>query len=331
MKLIKFYLETSAANYFLGFLNGAGAQATRELQLSKGRDWFISTTVLWEIMQIKDFKDYDAVLFLSTFLFHPQLLKSAPEIILDYFDQDCPSFQVLESPFTASSVGKAWERACNDRRYSFNIIGTPFLDLTAKYKEISKWMPFLYDPGFDSRAAVPDYIRSLRELVDALHNEFYSDTVSNQVLFLRRIAILLLFVQVCSCVDISQDVLIEYWKNKGIESPTERFRYMVETHREIMHVGPLWNMANAILSQMINKKSASRGALHDGLHSIYLPFVDVFLTNDDHFRQLRERVDTAHYESLYKKIYHLKEMKLIFQDWEVETPEFKVPESTESP
>jgi hypothetical protein len=321
--MIKLYIETSAVNYFLDVLTGVDAQATREYQLSKGREWFISTSVLWEIMQIRDFKDYDAVLFLATFLFHPHLLKSAPEIVLEYFDQGCPSYHVMETPYTASTIGKAWERACGDRSYSFNIIGTPFLNLTLKYKEISRHLPFIYSPQAPVDASVPEYVQSVRDVVDHFYREFTSDTVSKQIASLRRIAILMLFVQVCSCVDLSQDVLIDYWKNRGIESPLDRFRFIVEKQPNILHQGPLWNMANGVLLQTVNKRSASRGALHDGLHAVYLPFVDVFLTNDEHFRQLREKANKFHYETLYRKVYHLNEMKLTYTDWDVTTPQFK--------
>jgi hypothetical protein len=329
--MTKVYLETSAVDYFLTILAGVDAQATREYQLSKGRVWFISTTVLWELMQIRNFKDYDACLFLATLLFHPKLIKSASEIVIDFFEQGCPSYHVLRNPFTDSSIGTAWERACADRSYSFNILGSPFLDITQKYKTISRYLTQLYNPKGQLDIDASDYIRSLKDTVEIFYSTLFQDVVTDQIAYLRRIVILILFVQVCCCVDLSQDTIMEYWKGKDIAEPPERFQFMVRTRPDIVRRGPLWNIANAVLIQSWNRKRTSRGALHDGLHSVYLPFFDVFLTRDDHFRLLRNRASKSYYDSLYKRIYLLDEMKLTFTDWEVTMPDFRDPGKSNAP
>jgi len=94
MRMLRIYLETSAVNYFMNTLNGEGAEATRKLQLSKGREWYISTTVLWELLQIQDRKDLDACMYLSSYLFSENLLKSAAEITIDYIEKGRPNYCV---------------------------------------------------------------------------------------------------------------------------------------------------------------------------------------------------------------------------------------------
>jgi hypothetical protein len=327
----KFYLETSAVNYFLNLLTGADCQATREYQLSKGRDWLISTTVLWELMQIRDFKDYDACMFLATFLFNPKLIKSASEIVLDFLEQGCPAYHVLKTPFTNSSIGIAWERACADRSYSFNILGSPFLDLTAKYKTISRHLSQLCNPKAQLDASVPDYVRYLRDILESSYSAVFADVVVNQVAYLRRIAILVLFVQVCCCIDLAQDAILGYWKQKDIADPTRRLQFLLGKYPDIVRRGPLWNIANAVLIQSWKHKKTSRGAIHDGLHAVYLPFVDVFITKDEHFRLLRNRANKLFFGSLHKKVHHLDEMALTFADWRVNQPNFHNPSPTGAP
>jgi len=63
---IKICLETSALEYILSFMRGVDAQVTSEFQKSKGREWYISTTTLWELMQICDYNYYDHTLFLTS-------------------------------------------------------------------------------------------------------------------------------------------------------------------------------------------------------------------------------------------------------------------------
>jgi hypothetical protein len=63
---------------------------------------------------------------------------------------------------------------------------------------------------------------------------------------------------------------------------------------------------------MKNRRS-SRGAFHDGIHAIYLPFIDVFLTHDDHFRRMKE-IAKKEVKDMYNKIHHLDEFQFLSVD-----------------
>ncbi|NVN97618.1 hypothetical protein HXX01_05360, partial [Candidatus Nomurabacteria bacterium] len=141
--MIRVYIETSAANYFLNIMNGMGAEATRKLQLTKGREWYISTTVLWEIFQIRNYKDMDACMYLASYLFSENLLKSAAEIIIDYIKQGEPDYLLLESPFTNSSIGEHWKKSCHDKSYTFHLEGDGFTNGTKLVKDISRYLSIL--------------------------------------------------------------------------------------------------------------------------------------------------------------------------------------------
>ncbi|KAF0144425.1 MAG: Uncharacterized protein FD156_1852 [Nitrospirae bacterium] len=309
--MTKVYIETSAANYFLNNLNGEGAEATRRLQLSKGRHWFISTTVLWEVLQIVERRDLDACLFLGSYLFHDRLLKSAAEIGIDYIERGMPDYLVLDSPFTDSTLGLSWQRACKDKSYSFFVDDKAFTEVTSELKRISRHIRYLAGERENYKPTLDDSIRGLASFLDEIYDKYFSDNVPPLTNWLRKIALLVVFLQLCLSLDITRDVVEQYWRKTTIEDPFERLTYLMEKYAAIVRQGPFWNIANAIFIQSARSGLSSRGAFHDGLHAIYLPFVDIFFTNDDHFRSLRDKSYKEFRELLYDKIFHLDEVELL--------------------
>ena len=136
--MINFYLETSAVQHFLKTMNGIDAKATREYQLEKGHDWYISIPTLWEVMQINDDSEYDFQSYVLTFLVNSSLLKSTSEIVIDYINHRCRKYQSISSLYSNSEIAKCWEKACNNRGYTFGIKSSLLLDRTKKIKDISK-------------------------------------------------------------------------------------------------------------------------------------------------------------------------------------------------
>ena len=316
-QIIKFYLETSAIEYFLSTMNMSGkdAQATRELQLSKNREWYISTTTLWELMQISDYKDYDHTLFLASVLVNRKLLKSPSEIILDYLDSNNEDNIKKIDIFSNSMIAKCWEHTCDDRSYTFNIINSPLMDMTKELKKISKKIAYiigLHDNNDD------EDIKSIKTTIECLYNTQFKDDVSEQIQQLRKISILICFLLICCGYDITYDVIEQYWKDKNITDFFERYDYILERKPEIINTGPLWLIANVIYSQLINQGKNNRGTLHDGFHIVNIPFIDVFLTNDNHFTKIRDIAYKECYELFYRKIFHINELKITQEHKEVD-------------
>jgi hypothetical protein len=303
----RFYIETSAVNYLLEHLNGEGAESTRRLQLSKGNEWYISTTVLWELLQITDRSHLDTCLFLSSYLFNDHLLKSAAEIIIEYIDKGKPSYQVLESPFTNSEIGNHWKKACKDKSYSFFIESPGFEKFTSFLKTVSKHIRYLTHDRKTSTSPTDDFQESLSLFVEEVYEAYFNDDVSSMVKSLRKISIIVLYFQICLGLDLTSDVIGRFWETKKISDPLERLIFLLDNHLDVVRHGPIWNISNAIMIQCTNLGRSSRGAFHDGLHSIYLPFIDFFITCDKHFCILRDKSKENFRDLYYKKIVHLDE------------------------
>lgn len=287
-----------------------GAEATRKLQLSKGREWYISTTVLWEIFQIQNHNDMDACMYLASYLFSENLLKSAAEIIIDYVEQGEPEYLIIESPFTTSLIGDHWKRSCSDKGYTFHFEGEGFKYATKFVKNIARYLSIFATKDNIENNPLKDDLIALKDFIDAIYNQYYKDDVDELVRKLRTVAILVLFIQLCLALDITKDAIDKYWEKSGIFDPIERLTYLLENHPNLVRTGPVWNISNMFLSQCLKNRRSSRGAYHDGIHAIYLPFIDVFLTQDDHFRTIRE-LSKKEFKGLYSKIQHLDEFEIL--------------------
>lgn len=310
--MIRVYVETSAVNYFMDTLNGEGAEATRRLQVSKGREWYVSTTVLWELMQIQDRRDLDACMYLSSFLFSEDLLKSAAEITIDFIEKGRPDYLTLYLPFTNSRLGAYWKRACQDKSFSFFIDDPLIKEATLFTKDVAKYVAYLTLDSARDSSSVKEELAGFADFLDSVYRRYFTDNVDTKTKWLRTTAILVLFVQLCLCLDITIDAINKFWEPIAIKDPFDRLSYLLERYPGLAQHGPVWNIANAILIQCTSGRS-SRGAFHDGLHAIYLPFVDIFLTRDEHFRRMREKAKKE-FRGLYGKIYHLDELQMLRVD-----------------
>lgn len=312
---MRVYVETSAANYLMNTVNGEGAEATRTLQLSKGREWYSSTTVLWELMQIREREELDACMYLASCLFSENLLMSAAEIMLDYIEQGMPSYQRIE-PFTKSEIGKYWKRACKDKSFCFFMDSEGFKNATTLLKSLSRYVAYItHDTVRENIDVDAEFVEDFSKFVDAAYgNYFCADSVDATVKWLRKTAILVVFLQICLCMDVSKDVIEEFWSSRKIKDPVDRLDYLLEEFPDLVRRGPAWNIANAILIQCSMTGRSSRGAFHDGLHAIYLPFIDAFLTRDEHFRHMRNAAKKP-MKGLYNKILHMDECGLVKVDF----------------
>ncbi len=291
---------------------GVDAQATKELQEEKGRYWYISINTLWELMQIQDYHDYDKKLFNATYLFQNKILKSPAELLIDFIKKGCPDYHLLDNPFSESIIAQSWEKACADKSYSFSISNTSAIDKTKWFKKISTNIPYIieYNKPNTSKNIDAD-INEMKNTIFRIYEILFDDNVNDQVVYLRKISLLLCLLILCMGYDLSGDILYEYWDKRKIEKPIDRLVYLLTKNIKLLSSGPFWIMSNVVLIQLQNLNKASRGALFDGLHSIYLPYVDSFVTKDKHFVKIRNSSTVEYRKLYYDKIVHIDELKLI--------------------
>src|SRR5206468_1212613 len=111
-RLQRFYFETSALNAFANGRNAQDAIATKALQNTKGRGWYLSPVVLWEVMLTSDEATRESLITFAQHLFESDLLPSPEELIIRYVGSGCPKVEQEYPLVSTGSFAAAWRDIC---------------------------------------------------------------------------------------------------------------------------------------------------------------------------------------------------------------------------
>jgi len=295
-----FYFETSAVNALYHKFSSDdrfSSVETKKFQISKGRKWYISSAVLWEIFRTKD-KNRRYYLFdFCRCLFYGHLITCPEELIVNYIKSGCP---VFEKPYNLDSSNKGlfakeWQCACDDARYYFE----PDIDQLHSY---SYAMQFLWkylhkkQNGYELKGEkeLLDHSYHLlgirfESLLDKLVQEFggltdMTDEKKQYVFIVFHVALVIL----CYGITLNKEIIEDYWNSKNISKPISRMEWLVENSIPIFFRGPLSNIAKMTVLQSNSKYS--RGLHIDSLHSVYFTCIDMYFTSDDHFIDFKNKI-----------------------------------------
>lgn len=302
-----FYFETSAINKFVKDRSVEDAMATKELQYSKGRRWAISAVTLWEIFLTTTDNDRDNLFDFSRFLFDEFLVPSPEEIIVNFVKAGCP---ITEKKYPFKSHGLLsddWRRACRDKNYFFCPSERDLKFRTKVWHSYSKFIDRII-----RHRKIAITMHKPHELTEVLINEIYLslDYVKNNKHISKktecelRIAIFYTLFLLCWGIVFDQLTIEKFWTEIGVNKPRDRARFVADFFPDIFYRGPIANIARMTYQQC--KSKYSRGVFFDALHSIYIDYSDVFITDDIHFKKLRN--DNDGYDPNYKKIKHMEEI-----------------------
>ncbi len=310
------YLETSAVNYFADNYNWQDALATKGLQNVKGNLWYLSPVTLWEILLTSNIEKRENIIFFCQHLFHEKLLNSPSEFIINYINSGCPLIEKKYDFQSKLSIATTWTDICTDKRKTFVY---DYEDLKAKMQTFQK-----LSKQFDKiiNRIVLDITISDDELsIQIFVNSFYKK-IETQLIYadpdyhkVVKISILLAFYILCLEVEIDNTPIKAYWQKVGIQDSIERLNYVMNMYEDLILRGPFYQMAIMVYHQTSIKK-INRGLFMDSLHSIYINYADVFLTNDDHFKTLKER--DIHPNFL--NILHISDIQLTTQLRKINNP-----------
>jgi len=122
---------------------------------------------------------------------------------------------------------------------------------------------------------------------------------------LYKIAVLFMLYILCMEVDLDATPIKEFWKDVGISDTFKRLGYLLDNYEILTSRGPFMEMAITAFEQIRKNNKSTRGLFFDCLHSIYLAYVDIFLTYDNHFKKL-SRIPHINYQ----EIYHFDELQI---------------------
>lgn len=313
-----FYFETSAVNYFADKYKWNDALATKGLQLAKGNLWYLSPITLWEILLTADEVKRETIIFYCQHLFHEKLMMSPSEIIINYINAGCPIVQEKQSFHSKLSISETWQSICVDQRKTFKYDQNALKERMKVFQKLSKQLSkIIHRVVLD--ITVNDEEFAIQQFVEYYYQQLSSKLVYADLDYHKVIKISILFALYIICIEADLDATPQqsFWEMNGIEDIVERLEYLLKFYDSLIIRGPLYQMAIMAFHQISLDQKSNRGLFMDCLHSLYATFADVFVTNDMHFKTLKDKKIHPNFNS----IMHIQELRYTTQMKEVFKPD----------
>lgn len=296
----RIYLETSALNFIYGKAPEIGdAIATKAVMRTKGHILYASPILLWEILLISDELLRERMLSYCAHLCDDVLLKSPGELLLDYVL--AKDKLIGQAPLPSSSpLGELWKGIANGSNDTIGFEAEWMKSMSSAIKNKSKAIDKIIN-DFVFNGTIKGEQDALNFVIGLVYGriDYPNKNANNIHISTRRIAILLMLLIFCSEIELGGEAVSNYWSNIKIEHPFDRLLHIANNSPESFYTGPLPFMAAAIAYQQHAGKT-NRGAIHDGLHTGYLPYFDLFLTNDKLLNSMQEESTPQFYDEYSK-------------------------------
>lgn len=291
------YFETSAINYLLDFHSEEEIIFIRDaLRLIPNRRLFLSPVTLWEIGCTRDDARRDALIRTCQVMFDEVWVYPGPMRILDHFiEEGCPKLERKQGFLDNScTLHRIWEEVSKDTSKTLLFKGSIFSEDGAWMKEISKTIGLLIKQDYQCNMLEDENAMIACQMVNYIYPSVHyirekekQGKIDERLRRIYKTAVLFIWSLLIMGMSIDGYELKEFWEKRKVSMEiVEQWGYLLAHCQDMIFRGPIAYMAVMAVNQMdIN---SNRGLYKDCLHTMYMPYCDVFFTNDKHFIELKE-------------------------------------------
>lgn len=287
------YFETSALNWFIKNKSIEDLVATGELQTTKRNRWCLSCVTLWELFLTTNEEERYKIVNPIRFLFDPYLIPSPEELIVNFIKAGCPNEEKKYEFISYGILSKEWTKSCKEASYLLHPSEKDLRLRTKIWRHIGKVIQAYDTNAFKIISHVTGtvsneiYIQNLFEkLIKRSYIKYYT---KSEEIFLKK-AILCCLIILCFGFLFDKKSIDDYWAYLKIPDTNDRIHYLIENHPNLFKRGPLNNIVKMFTAQ---KEKSNRGIIFDALHSIYIDYVDLFITNDQHYKNIAKNFEDS--------------------------------------
>ena len=320
MSYLDFYFETSAYNFIADKLNIYDTIATKAYQSLKGNRYLISPLTVWEVLLNGSDDKREQLVYFSQHLFHNKLLRTPSELVIDYI-YELIYGQVNSKMFTESNIGFVWTDLCQDSRKTFVFDKEILIKRSKLIQHISKNLRKIISDTIiiNEEDIYRNEISLLRELVNIHFNSLRIDKISylsrDRIIILKT-AILFIYLLLYLELDFENGPVIHFWRKIRIVNDSDKINFLIKLSRRLLDEGPFVYMALMAYSQMQQSGKLGRGVVFDSLHTLYIPYADYLLTNDNHFIKFSPLINKSNGD----KIKLIREQDWSFSEMDIVYP-----------
>ena len=301
------YLETSAINYLADRFNHGDAYAIKMHHSLKATRFYISPVSIWEILLTNDGEKKENLIRYIQNIGHEKLLCFPSEFIINFLNKGCPVFEEKINIHSTLNLSETWIDLCRNANKTFsydkNFLTEKSKFLRKLFKDATKLIEdvgLLTEENYAQKKDLLWLENIIRDLkgIDVDKTRFRDKK-------LYKISIIFIFLIMCCEVDFDNSYIKNFWGKIGIDNSFHRLKYLIQHFELLIYRGPIVVMSNTVLIQLESGGKSTRGIFWDALHSVYLMYLDIFFTNDEHFRMLRDKNNFY----FFKKIIHFSEIE----------------------
>ncbi len=308
-QLFRVYVETSALNALQRELAHEDAVATKAHLNLKGKGWFISPVVLWEIQATEDSEHRERLIYFAQHIFQDVLLPSPEELLVNYIRAGCPQNETKYDLVSSGMYASAWKDICAITEKTLIFDANDHKRLNGALRKFCK--DYYTFTNFDSiditrdpKTAAAQF--EIQKLID--HFGLLSKSQREDPAYVWHFRILVFYVLMflCAGAAIDRQVIERFWFSLGIHDMAKRIEYTFTELKALFQRGPM--VVIALMTEVQAQRKYSRGMFFDCMHSVYTIYADLFISNDEHFRAFRIEVEATH--GLKLKLRMLDELQM---------------------
>lgn len=308
-RLKRIYFETSALNSFKEKFGWEVALNTKAYQNLRGRGYFISPLVIFEVLSTKDATRREELIFFAQHLFEASLLPSPEELIVNFIDGGCkrtePEYDLVSKTQTADH----WRRICADRRKTL-LYDEAAVQSRSSFLRVLGKLLFDFHNHTDVAIAKSGILEGANLTVFGLMESYKLASQADLAHAGSRqhagLVTLLVVLILCGGISVDSTPIEAFWAARGIEKLEERIHFTFINYPQLVSYGPFHLLAAMI--SVHTDRTFSRGMIFDCFHAIYAVYSDTLLTADVHFTEMRERLGTD--SPISQKIIHVDEIEI---------------------
>ncbi|MDI6790588.1 MAG: hypothetical protein QME44_07865 [Thermodesulfobacteriota bacterium] len=279
------YFDTNVYSTLASIMDLVDVANLRKRLLSKGKRPVPSPVNILEILATKNEKFREDIIIVCQHLCEPEILAEPEALIIDYIASYAPrpetSHLVLKNQFGISDLARTWKdvRADKDRTLLLSREDLQRIEVLKTlhgyfhvYYSRGKRMPDLLLPEFIGEESINECI------ADAARELRKERAPNNRMAILCENRILMTLTILCAGLSPFPYAIDSYWTAIGIDRVDERFAYAKKELSFLQDAGPIIGLGTYMGWQAT--KGLDRGNFYDCMHFMYLPYVDMFVTDD---------------------------------------------------
>ena len=290
------YFETSAINYLLDNYDDEHIIFVRECikAITKGKIC-LSPISMWEIACTGNEERKESLIRTCQLFFDDFVLYPDPIQIMDHFiSTGCKPREPQEGFFDfEGKFEQVWREIAGDLDRTIIIGGDLRKFDKDVVKRISKLVQRLIKNKFSCEESDDDYYKIACDAIEDIYPKlsFVVEDMRQGGIKpdadLEKLALLFAHILLILGVSFGSTDVDMFWARRNITETRDRLYKLVNHYNTIIHRGPLVCMA--IMAKLQTGFDENRGLYKDCLHAMYIPYCNIFYTNDKHFLRLKEQ------------------------------------------